>query len=160
MAGLSPIACAESCTLPHLRTMHRRALSVIFTGVRGGRACCLALAVAGALAVSAFARAPAHRSCVVPPLRGDTLATARRALLAAHCRLGAVHGAARHRGTVRVTWQSVRAGRRVANGARVSLWVAVRQQKRARSMGQTIYVANSQQSMGSRGQRFGRALCD
>lgn len=41
------------------RTMRRRALSVISTAGRGGRAYCLAWAVAGGLAVSAFAQAPA-----------------------------------------------------------------------------------------------------
>ena len=192
--------------------MRRRALSVISTAGRGGCAYCLAWAVAGGLAVSAFAQAPAaygwpaligpislsshagseetiepqlyprghetawkvsldcsgplcqgsegrlptdsaalqaaallraHRSCVVPPLRGDTLATARRALSAAHCRLGSVHGPARHHGTLRVTRQSARAGKRLANDARVSLWVGFTQQERPGSTGQTIYVANS-----------------
>src|ERR1700742_2114797 len=84
-----------------------------------------------------------HRSCVVPPLRGDSLATARRDLSAAHCRLGSVHRPAGHHGAQRVTKQSVRAGKRLANGARVSLWLGFTQQETAGSTGQTIYVANS-----------------
>jgi beta-lactam-binding protein with PASTA domain len=105
----------------------------------------VACAVAGGLIVSAFAQAPAHRSCVVPRLRGYTLAAARRALSAAHCRLGSVHRPARHHhGTLRVTKQSVRAGKRLANDARVNLWLGFPQQQRARSTGQTIYVANSE----------------
>lgn len=98
---------------------------------------------AGSAALQAAALLRAHRPCVVPSLRGDTLTAARRALSAAHCRLGSVHGPARHSGALRVTRQSVRAGKRLPNGARVSLWVAVRQRERPGSTGQTIYVANS-----------------
>lgn len=61
--------------------------------------------------------------CVVPALKGDTLAVARRALTAAHCRLGTVHRTARQHGTLHVNHQSVQAGKRLADDARVALWI-------------------------------------
>lgn len=61
--------------------------------------------------------------CVVPALKGDTLAVARRALAAAHCRLGVVHRALHHNGRLRVTRQSARARERLADNARVALWI-------------------------------------
>jgi hypothetical protein len=77
-------------------------------------------------AQQAAARVKWHRACVVPALKGDTLAAARRALAAAHCRLGTVHGRRRHHGTLRVSRQSARAGKRLADDARVALWIAAR----------------------------------
>lgn len=62
-------------------------------------------------------------ACVVPKLKDDTLAAARRALAAAHCRLGIVHRPVHQYGTLRVRRQSARAGKRLANDARVALWV-------------------------------------
>jgi hypothetical protein len=62
-------------------------------------------------------------ACVVPKLKDDTLAVARRALNAAHCRLGLVHRPARQHGTLCVRRQSVRAGKRLADEARVALWI-------------------------------------
>jgi hypothetical protein len=62
-----------------------------------------------------------HPACTVPALKGDTLADARRALAAAHCRLGAVHQPAHHHGTLHVSAQSAPAGEHLAGGARVML---------------------------------------
>jgi len=61
--------------------------------------------------------------CVVPALKGDTLAAARRALVAAHCRLGVVHRAVHHHGRLRVTKQSARVRERLVDNARVALWI-------------------------------------
>jgi hypothetical protein len=66
---------------------------------------------------------PITSSCVVPALQGDTLVSARRALSRAHCRLGAVHQPVHHHGTLRVRKQSVQDGKRLANSARVALWM-------------------------------------
>jgi hypothetical protein len=62
-------------------------------------------------------------ACVVPKLKGDTLAAARRALTAAHCRLGTVHRPSLQHGTLRVRRQSARVGKHLANDARVALWI-------------------------------------
>jgi hypothetical protein len=64
----------------------------------------------------------AQARCVVPRLRGKTLATARVALARAHCRLGKVtraYSPAVRRG--RVIRQAPRAGARSLGGARVSV---------------------------------------
>jgi hypothetical protein len=71
----------------------------------------------------AVARPQARRGCVVPALKGDTLAAARRALAAAHCRVGAVHRTTHRPGRLRVSRQTVRAGKRLADDARVAIWV-------------------------------------
>lgn len=63
-------------------------------------------------------------ACVVPSLKHDTLAVARRALAAAHCRLGTVHRPVHPHGTMHVRRQSARAGKRLASDARVALWLA------------------------------------
>lgn len=62
-------------------------------------------------------------ACVVPNLKDDTLAVARRALTVAHCRLGIVYRLVRQHGTLHVTRQSARAGKRLADDARVALWI-------------------------------------
>jgi len=62
-------------------------------------------------------------ACVVPKLKNDTLAVARRALTVAHCRLGAVHRPMRQHGTLHVRRQSARAGKHLADDARVALWI-------------------------------------
>jgi hypothetical protein len=72
----------------------------------------------------AKAHPKANPACVVPHLRQDTLAVARRALTAAHCRLGIVHRPVRQHGRLRVRRQSARTGERLANDARVALWLA------------------------------------
>jgi hypothetical protein len=64
-----------------------------------------------------------HPVCVVPALKGDTLAAAHRALAAAHCRLGVIHRPTRPHGTLRVSRQSARTGKRLADGARVTVWI-------------------------------------
>jgi Tol biopolymer transport system component len=66
---------------------------------------------------------PPH--CVVPRLRGLTLARARRALIRAHCRLGRVrHRQRHHRGPPVVRAQSVSPGSRLAPRSQVSVLVA------------------------------------
>ncbi len=62
-------------------------------------------------------------ACVVPKLKGDTLVAARRALTAAHCRLGTVHRLSLQHGTLRVRRQSTQVGKRLPNDARVALWI-------------------------------------
>lgn len=58
--------------------------------------------------------------CVVPSLRGASLAKARRLLTEAHCRLGRVSRPGGHRsGPLRVVSQSVRSGTQLVEGARV-----------------------------------------
>jgi hypothetical protein len=65
-----------------------------------------------------------HPACVVPSLKGDTLASARRALARAHCRLGRVSSPA-HRGSApRVISQSTRHGKRLPGGAAVAVKLA------------------------------------
>jgi hypothetical protein len=68
-------------------------------------------------------------ACIVPALEGDTLAVARRALTVAHCRLGIVHRAVRQHGTLHVKRQSARAGKRLADEARVALWIEARTER-------------------------------
>jgi membrane protein involved in colicin uptake len=62
--------------------------------------------------------------CVVPRLRGDSLAAARRALQRLHCALGGVTAPHARRGTLVVARQSVHAGRELAGGAKVSITLA------------------------------------
>jgi hypothetical protein len=69
-------------------------------------------------------------ACVVPNLKDDTLAVARRALTAAHCLLGIVHRPVRQHGTLHVKRQSARAGKRLADDARVALWIEARSDTR------------------------------
>jgi hypothetical protein len=67
-----------------------------------------------------------HPACLVPALKGDTLTAARHALAKAHCRLGAVHQPAHHHGTLYVSAQGAPAGKQLAHGARVALWVGAK----------------------------------
>ena len=67
-----------------------------------------------------------HPACLVPALKGDTLAAARRALAKAHCHLGTVHRPAHH-GALRVSAQGAPAGEQLAHGARVALWCRAKQ---------------------------------
>lgn len=71
----------------------------------------------------AAAHSETKPACVVPKLKGDTLLAARRALTAAHCRLGTVHRPSLQHGTLHVRRQSARVGKRLANDARVALWI-------------------------------------
>jgi PASTA domain len=71
---------------------------------------------------------PAPRRCVVPALRGLTVAFARRLLRAANCALGRVarKRTRRRRQVGKVLGQSIRAGRTVAEGTRVNVTVGRR----------------------------------
>ncbi len=71
-----------------------------------------------------------HPACVVPALKGDTLAAARRALAEAHCRLGVLHRAGHPHGALRVSAQGAPAGKRLAHGAHVALWIATKRASR------------------------------
>lgn len=82
-------------------------------------------------AAAAQREAPA---CVVPSLRGDTLAAARSALSKAHCRLGPVHRPADRHGALYVRAQSTPAGERLAHGARVTLWLGAKRAPRRGGM--------------------------
>jgi len=72
---------------------------------------------------SAGSRSP---RCVVPRLRGDSVAGARRKLARAHCALGRVARPRSYHGPLVVRHQSVRVGRRLAEGARVSVLLGPR----------------------------------
>jgi hypothetical protein len=71
-----------------------------------------------------------HPACLVPALKGDTLAVAGRALARAHCRLGTVHQPAHHHGTLYVSAQSAPAGEQLAGGARVTLTLGAKRASR------------------------------
>jgi len=68
---------------------------------------------------AAGAAAPAR--CVVPALKGDSLAAARNALRKANCTLGRVRQRHHASGTIVVRKQKPRAGRRLAAGAAVTV---------------------------------------
>ncbi len=61
--------------------------------------------------------APHIPSCIVPALKGDTLRTARRAIVKSHCRLGEVREPHRARRMLMVVRQSHRHGEKLAGGA-------------------------------------------
>lgn len=60
-------------------------------------------------------------ACVVPSLRGDTLAAARHALVKAHCRLGRVRRPAHRGSALRVISQSIQHGKRLPAGATIAV---------------------------------------
>jgi hypothetical protein len=68
--------------------------------------------------------APAPPRCNVPRVVGKRLALARRTIRARHCRVGRVRYRRAQRTRGRILSQSPRAGRRLANGARVNLVVS------------------------------------
>lgn len=68
-----------------------------------------------------------HPACRVPDLKGETLRAARRALVKAHCSLGAVHRPAHHDGAMYVSAQGVPTGKRLAHNAHVALWLGAKQ---------------------------------
>lgn len=70
-----------------------------------------------------------HARCVVPALSGHTLQLARRDLVRHGCALGRVHRPNIASGALVVKSQSVRPGRRLEHGARISLWLHVRPTK-------------------------------
>jgi hypothetical protein len=76
---------------------------------------------------AAAVRMRAHRVCVVPSLRGDTLSAARRALADAHCRLGRVNRPRRHHRTLLVTRQNPRPGKTLPAGSGVMLTLGAEQ---------------------------------
>jgi hypothetical protein len=76
-----------------------------------------------------------HPACVVPALKGDTLTAAARALATAHCRLGAIHRPAHHRGALRVTAEGALPGVRLATDSRVVLWLGGKRSLRRRRRG-------------------------
>lgn len=67
------------------------------------------------------------RDCVVPSLKGDSIATARRRLTRVHCKLGRISGLrGRHEGETMIVGQSLHVGTRLAPGARVGVTMRVR----------------------------------
>ncbi len=62
-----------------------------------------------------------HPACVVPSLKGDTLAAARSALVKAHCRLGRVSRPAYRGSAPRVISQTARHGKRLPAGASIAV---------------------------------------
>ena len=89
---------------------------------RAAPTCSLALSDA-AVVTAGFTLVPAP--CVVPRLRGRTLAGARAALAAAHCSLGPVRRAPAT-AIGRVVAQSAAPGRRLAHGAPIGVTIGVR----------------------------------
>jgi hypothetical protein len=67
------------------------------------------------------APAPASAACLVPRLKGKSLAKAKRALAAAHCSLGGVSRPKRARGSLVVRSSSPAAGSSLAAGAKVGV---------------------------------------
>ncbi|MGH2833898.1 MAG: hypothetical protein ACRDK2_14075 [Solirubrobacteraceae bacterium] len=63
--------------------------------------------------------------CVVPSVRGNTLSSARHALLAAHCSLGRVYAPHSDHGSLVVSWQSHLSGSHLTRGSSVSLRLAL-----------------------------------
>jgi hypothetical protein len=91
-----------------------------WTGACSGNGPTCTVAV-GADAVATAVFRPIPR-CVVPAVKRKTLAGAKRALTAAHCRLGAVKSAFSQRvKRGRVISQTPRAGARLPNAGRVSV---------------------------------------
>ena len=74
----------------------------------------------------ATSTAPTAVGCVVPALKGKTLAAARRALRRAHCELGKVTKVRAERGRGRVLRQAKRAGRRLPARTRIAVVVGRR----------------------------------
>jgi beta-lactam-binding protein with PASTA domain len=72
--------------------------------------------------------------CVVPRLKGDTLAAARRALDRAHCRPGKLTKPRRLRGPLIVVKQSVRSNSELAPGSRVALTLGAGAKRQAARM--------------------------
>jgi hypothetical protein len=65
-------------------------------------------------------------SCVVPPLRGDSLVTARRVIVLHHCRVGKIHWPRHRAERLVVVAQSPRRGLKLAHGATVALTLGPR----------------------------------
>jgi beta-lactam-binding protein with PASTA domain len=68
------------------------------------------------------AESTAKQDCIVPRLKGDTLAKARKALAKAHCRLGKITmSRIRPKGSLVVVDQRSAPGRRFSAGTRVGV---------------------------------------
>jgi hypothetical protein len=80
----------------------------------------------GASTLHATTQKSIARSCIVPRLRGRTLAAAKRALKRAGCRLGNVSKRRAHRRRGTVLAQSKTPGRKLPRGTRVALTLARR----------------------------------
>lgn len=74
----------------------------------------------------AAAKVVVRPACVVPSLHGYTLSDARRALAKAHCRLGKVSTPRHHRGSLIITRQTPRAGKKLANAAAIAVTLGPR----------------------------------
>jgi hypothetical protein len=103
-------------------TQHRAKLRMLC----GARPAIITLAVVAAvIAIGPASSAGATRTCIVPQLRGKTLAAAKQAIAKSRCRLGAVrrvYSSAVKKGLV--ISQKPPAGRRVAAGSAVSIVVS------------------------------------
>jgi Divergent InlB B-repeat domain/PASTA domain len=127
-AGLScPAACSlefqGDTSVALTATPERGSKLSAWSGACRGKAATCTIAVSGDLTATAvFAPNP---PCVVPALKGRTLAGARRALTAAHCMLAAVKRAhSRRVRPGRVVSQAPAAGAKLRNGGRVSLVIS------------------------------------
>jgi hypothetical protein len=76
---------------------------------------------AGREAAELEAKVSAAPSCVVPRLKGDSLAAARSALGRAHCKLGKVSKPRGHHMRLVVTGQGAKDGKKLASGAAVAV---------------------------------------
>ena len=105
------------------RRTRKRSKLAAWSGACAGKAATCTIAVGGdRTATAVFAPNP---PCVVPALKGRTLAGARRALTAAHCGLAAVKRAySRRVRPGRVVSQAPPAGTKLRNGGRVSVVIS------------------------------------
>jgi Divergent InlB B-repeat domain len=125
------INCGATCSATYdsgtVVTLGAAATGSTFTGWAGacsGTGSCSVTMDAAKAVTATFSQAAtrAPPSCVVPNVVGMRLAAATRALAKAHCRLGNVtHAAAPRRLRGRVVSERPRRGRKLKNGARVSL---------------------------------------
>ena len=130
------IACPSACSAPFASgtivalTATPNAATSTFAGWSGGCSgsgpCLVTMPVAQTITASfALKGAPPPPPCVVPTVKGKTLAAASASLQAAHCKTGAI--TRRYSSRVakgRVISQGVAAGTQRANGAAVSLVVS------------------------------------
>jgi hypothetical protein len=127
-AGLScPTACSlefqSGTSVTLTATPERGSKLAAWSGACTGKAATCTIAVGGDwTATAVFAPNP---PCLVPALKGRTLAGARRALTAAHCRLAAVKRAySRRVRPGRVISQAPAAGTKLRNSGRVSVVIS------------------------------------
>jgi hypothetical protein len=127
-AGLDcPVACSlefqTGTSVALTATPEKGSKLAAWSGACSGKAATCTIAVDGdRTATAVFVPNP---PCVVPALKGRTLAGARRALTAAHCRLAAVKRAYSPRVRPgRVVSQAPTAGAKLRNGGRVSVVIS------------------------------------